>query len=83
RAPNHIPRPRNAFIIFRSHLNDCNPPENTKTADGSKINQSDVSKDAGKVWQSMSAEEKQPFFEKAYREKREHSLRHPNYSYAP
>ncbi|TFK18273.1 hypothetical protein FA15DRAFT_710023 [Coprinopsis marcescibilis] len=83
RGPNHIPRPRNAFIIFRSHLNSHYPPENRKTTDGSKINQSDVSKDAGKVWHSMSAEEKQPFFDKADREKREHSLLYPNYSYAP
>lgn len=72
----HIPRPRNAFIIFRSqyvklHMND------------DKERQNELSKVVGRVWQSMSAVEKAPFCELACLEKDNHVAMYPDYVFAP
>jgi len=55
-----IKRPRNAFIFFRSHLN-------TLPDGGWKLNQNNLSRLAGEIWEKMSTEEKAPFF-KMYEE---------------
>ena len=77
RDPGHIPRPRNAFIFFRSHY----------IASGSSPSaagqQNELSKSAAKVWNQMSATEKRPFADLAAKEKREHTAKYPNYTYAP
>jgi len=77
RDPGHIPRPRNAFIFFRSHY----------IASGSSPSaagqQNELSKSAAKVWNQMTPTEKRPFAELAAKEKREHTAKYPNYTYAP
>ncbi|KAJ3512608.1 hypothetical protein NLJ89_g3421 [Agrocybe chaxingu] len=76
--PNYIPRPRNAFIIFRSSFiasrhRDAAPCES----------QNEMSKQAAVVWNGMSAKERKPFQDRALLEKAEHLIKYPGYSYAP
>lgn len=77
REPGHIPRPRNAFIIFRSSyiITRC-------TAEGEE-QQNELSKQAGKAWNRMSEEEKKPFTHLAKLEKMQHQAMYPNYIYCP
>lgn len=76
RDPDHIPRPRNAFIFFRSAY------ISSARASG-KGQQIELSKDAGKVWNSMSPEEKRPFCQLAAIEKEQHYSKFPDYVYSP
>ncbi|KAG6831411.1 hypothetical protein H0H87_005232 [Tephrocybe sp. NHM501043] len=71
--PDYIPRPKNAFIFFRSYF--------YQTLGGSDQNQISVA--AGKAWKALSQTEKAPFQLMADREKREHQDKFPNYTYAP
>ncbi|PPQ81989.1 hypothetical protein CVT25_014640 [Psilocybe cyanescens] len=76
RDPGHIPRPRNAFIFFRSaYINS-----GSATGEGQ---QNELSRHAGKVWNKMTEEEKRPFCEFAAIEKEEHQAKHPGYVYSP
>ncbi|KAF8155775.1 hypothetical protein B0H34DRAFT_675910 [Crassisporium funariophilum] len=76
RDPGHIPRPRNAFIFFRSSFINSRPP-------AGEGQQNELSKSAGKVWNRMSAEERRPFLVMAELEKQEHQVLYPNYIYSP
>ncbi|PPQ79783.1 hypothetical protein CVT25_003101 [Psilocybe cyanescens] len=76
RDPDHIPRPRNAFIFFRSAY------ISSARASG-KGQQNELSKHAGKVWNNMSLEEKKPFCELAAMEKEQHYAKFPDYVYSP
>ncbi|KAG6860555.1 hypothetical protein C0995_009837 [Termitomyces sp. Mi166 len=69
----HVPRPKNAFILFRSYF--------YQTCGGSDQNQ--ISVNAGKVWKALSDEQKKPFQLAADREKQEHQARFPHYTYSP
>ena len=73
----HIPRPRNAFIIFRSHF-----ALNYK-AGKSHPHQNVVSCDAAEAWNKLSEEGKLPFKLQADEEKRAHRRKYPNYTYVP
>lgn len=73
----YIPRPRNAFIIFRSHFasdykaREAHPHQNL------------ISRGAAEAWNKLSDEEKRPFKLQADEEKREHRRKYPNYTYMP
>ncbi|KAG6918379.1 hypothetical protein DXG01_014780 [Tephrocybe rancida] len=71
--PDYVPRPKNAFILFRSHF--------YQTLGGSDQNQISVA--AGKAWKALPDIEKLPFQQLADQEKREHQEKFPNYTYAP
>ncbi|KAF9467783.1 high mobility group box domain-containing protein [Collybia nuda] len=73
----HIPRPRNSFICFRSEFYKL------KKKNPGGYDQNEISKEAGRVWTLLTPAEKQPFEEMAKREKEDHQLRYPTYSYAP
>lgn len=76
REPGHIPRPRNAFIIFRSfYIHGC-----TSAGEGQ---QNELSKQAGKLWNRLTEKEKAPFVERADTEKKQHQAMYPNYIYSP
>lgn len=75
REPGHIPRPRNAFIIFRSFY--------VRARSAGEGQQNELSKQAGKVWNKMTAEERVPFVERATAEKTQHQAMYPNYIYCP
>ncbi|KAG6900293.1 hypothetical protein C0993_000266 [Termitomyces sp. T159_Od127] len=69
----YVPRPKNAFILFRSYF--------YHTCGGSDQNQ--ISVNAGKAWKALPDEQKKPFQLAADREKQEHQARFPHYTYAP
>ncbi|KAF8903345.1 hypothetical protein CPB84DRAFT_1746282 [Gymnopilus junonius] len=74
--PNYIPRPRNAFILFRSFF--------TNFFNGSvQLKQNALSVVAAKVWEVMLEDDKQIFRDRAREEKELHKKRFPNYVYAP
>lgn len=74
----HIPRPPNAFILFRSSWwkkHECLP--------GHETNHREISRMAGRAWKSLSYEEKKPYIELAGVRKHEHRMRYPGYKFAP
>ncbi|KAF9471775.1 HMG-box, partial [Pholiota conissans] len=76
REPDYIPRPRNAYIMFRSYYIQTN-------CGSGKKKQDDISKVASNVWNNMTEEEKQPFIQAAFEEKIQHKLKYPDYKYKP
>lgn len=87
---NHIPRPRNAFIIFRSHYihflkskanNADEPAQQDVISTSAEFQQNELSKIAAKVWNSMDAEDRKPYAEEARIEKEWHKKMYPDYVY--
>ncbi|KAG5350861.1 hypothetical protein C0989_009008 [Termitomyces sp. Mn162] len=72
-----IPRPPNAFLIYRSFIGPRLPPPPAGTA----RNQRDVSKIAGEMWRDESPEVKDDFFRQAALAKAEHASRYPDYKF--
>ncbi|KAG7452805.1 uncharacterized protein BT62DRAFT_925345 [Guyanagaster necrorhizus] len=70
----HIPRPRNAFIFFRSHYLRLHSEEE---------NQNVISCAAGQAWHALSTEEQEPFRELARKERERYQDEYPWYKYAP
>lgn len=89
RGPDHIPRPRNAFICFRSayilsqRAKSASSITSGSRPSGPENQQNELSKHAGLVWNEMSDEERQPYVTMALEEKMLHHLMYPNYVYAP
>lgn len=81
KGDDHVRRPRNAFIVFRSHYNEMLAAK--RLAEGPKTNQNTISRDAGKVWNELPEAEKKYFKDLADAEKAEHRRNHPGYRYAP
>jgi hypothetical protein len=72
--PNHISRPMNPFILFRSHLAQLNPG----------MDQREFSKLAGEFWENMKQDGRdKEWIEKAEEEKKKHKAAHPGYRYQP
>ncbi|KAJ7175588.1 hypothetical protein C8R46DRAFT_828255, partial [Mycena filopes] len=86
-SPAHIPRPRNAFILFRCHylkvrqrlFNQGRLIGNI----GKRGGRSMISKGAAVLWQSMGSAQRQPYFRLAEAEKAAHALQYPHYRYEP
>ncbi|KAH8109636.1 hypothetical protein DFH11DRAFT_911278 [Phellopilus nigrolimitatus] len=74
----HIPRPRNAFIIFRSEF-----VKNGRVPLTIETHHQNISRIAGTVWKGMSEDEKRPWFARAGEEKERHARLHPGYEYHP
>ncbi|KAL0579569.1 hypothetical protein V5O48_002449 [Marasmius crinis-equi] len=73
----YVPRPPNAFILYRSHfweVQKSNPTER---------NHRQISRSAGIKWQSLSEEEKDPWRKLAERRKQEHAEKYPEYKFSP
>ncbi|THU88446.1 HMG-box, partial [Dendrothele bispora CBS 962.96] len=78
---NSIPRPPNAFILFRSHVWKV---LKEKQDEGSqKINLADVSKNVGGMWAKLPKEEQEKWKQEALSVKAQHAARFPGYHYAP
>uniref|UniRef100_A0A182QNH3 HMG box domain-containing protein n=1 Tax=Anopheles farauti TaxID=69004 RepID=A0A182QNH3_9DIPT len=73
----HIKRPMNAFMVWaqaaRREMAQQQP----------KLQNSEISKDLGKIWKSLSDEDKQPFVEQAEKLRLAHKSQHPYYKYQP
>lgn len=74
----HIPRPRNAFILFR-----CNFVHQKKVPNDIENDHRNISRIAGGVWREMTDEDKAPWIQMAEQEKITHSQIHPGYRYTP
>lgn len=75
---NRIPRPRNAFILFRQKNHQLVLEE------GSVVRTNpDVSRELGKRWRMLSAEEKNHWIKLAEEEKIAHAKKYPGYKYTP
>lgn len=73
-----IPRPANAFMLYRSWLLKSGriPPNVEKR-------QQHISRVAGECWNLLSKEEQQTWHDKAEDVKREHGKKYPEWKYAP
>lgn len=78
RSGNRIPRPRNAFMIFRSEF--------WATAKISKTVEHDhrhISRIIGHCWNQLSEGEKTVWRRRAEQEKIEHQIKYPDYRFSP
>ncbi|GAA5853470.1 hypothetical protein JCM8547_002468 [Rhodosporidiobolus lusitaniae] len=78
-SANHIPRPRNAFILFRSHaVSNGLIPKSMGITDHKNISQI-----VGSVWRGLSDEERKEWDDLAQEEKRQHAEKYPEYRFQP
>ncbi|TFK46522.1 hypothetical protein OE88DRAFT_1667529 [Heliocybe sulcata] len=75
---NHIPRPPNAFILFRSAF-----IKNQHVSSDVETNHSTLSKIIGLTWQNLPHEERQVWHAKAKAALDEHKRRFPEYAFRP
>ncbi|TFY64014.1 hypothetical protein EVG20_g6086 [Dentipellis fragilis] len=73
------PRPRNAWILYRSDKIRQLPPRE----DGRSRTQAEVSQLISKMWAEVSPEERADYEARADRAKAEHMKKWPDYKYAP
>ncbi|KAJ7482888.1 hypothetical protein B0H11DRAFT_1636713, partial [Mycena galericulata] len=71
-----IPRPRNAFIIFRCHYVKVR-----KRVSMQPLDQAIMSRGASAVWRSIGEVGRLPYFRMAEAEKEAHALQYPHYRY--
>ena len=76
--PGHIPRPRNAFILFR-----CDFVRQKKIPNTVENDHRNISRIAGTIWRGMNDQEREPWVVMAQEEKRRHQQNHPNYRFNP
>ncbi|PGG99143.1 HMG box factor, other [Blastomyces parvus] len=72
-----IPRPRNAFILFRQHFQASVVAQNPGLANP------EISKIIGEQWRSLPVESKQDWKNLAEEEKARHQQQYPDYRYQP
>ncbi|KAJ4479445.1 hypothetical protein C8R41DRAFT_922661 [Lentinula lateritia] len=73
-----IPRPPNAFMLFRSNMLRTKAIPQT-----AEKRQQQLSKVAGECWNLLSPEEKQVWHNEAAKQLREHQLKYPHYKFTP
>lgn len=78
RDPDHIPRPPNAFMLFRSDLWAKEKNKSTVERDHRMI-----SRIAGQEWNKLSEAQRAPYRSMAERAKQQHTLLYPDYKYTP
>jgi hypothetical protein len=95
RPPGHIPRPPNAFILYRAHFIKAQVNYNTIAPLGNLLppfqhipghiepNNNTLSTIAGLCWKKLSDEERETWKEKARKAKEEHMKKYPTYRYNP
>ncbi|OJD17333.1 hypothetical protein AJ78_02571 [Emergomyces pasteurianus Ep9510] len=72
-----IPRPRNAFILFRQHFQAAVVAQNPGLANP------EISKIIGEKWRTLPVESKQDWKNLAEEEKARHQQQYPDYRYQP
>ncbi|KAF8609420.1 hypothetical protein BDV93DRAFT_518242 [Ceratobasidium sp. AG-I] len=75
--PGHIPRPRNAFILYRSWY-----VREGFLADVESDHR-EISRIVGKIWKELPESERARWRALAEKEKKEHAEKYPNYKYSP
>lgn len=77
-SPSYIPRPRNAFMIFRSDF------YNRRTIDATiEHDHRHISRIIGCCWRKLGKEEKRSYKERAQEEADLHKLKYPDYRFQP
>ncbi|KIM36404.1 hypothetical protein M413DRAFT_289523 [Hebeloma cylindrosporum] len=74
----HIPRPRNAFILFR-----CDFVRQQKIPESVENDHRNISRIVGKIWREMTEEDKRPWVKMAEQEKHNHQQANPTYRFNP
>lgn len=83
---NHIPRPANAFILFRSDPASRAEVLVQARGDGGETRQerqADISKQLSEVWKKLPADVKAYWRQRAEEAKEEHKRQYPDYQYRP
>ncbi|KAK0202871.1 hypothetical protein DFS33DRAFT_1385227 [Desarmillaria ectypa] len=76
--PNHIPRPANAFMLFRADfVRQKHVPGSIETNHGS------LSKIIGSIWHGLPLNEKKKWEARARQEKARHKRQYPDYQFRP
>ena len=75
---NHIPRPPNAFILFRSHF-----IKSQHVSSEVETNHSTLSKIIGLTWKNLPNEERQIWHERAKAALEAHKRKFPSYAFKP
>ena len=83
RDPDWVPRPRNAFIIFRCEYSRKHARDSNDTSDKSGRGDKTLSKRAAEEWRCLSAEEREQYKTLAEQEKAAHALQNPDYRFKP
>lgn len=78
KSPNHIPRPRNAFMLFRSAFAAAQKIRTTVEHDNRHI-----TRIIAHCWNRLSDADKRVWREKAAAEKALHAQKYPNYRFSP
>ncbi|GAC96535.1 hypothetical protein PHSY_004115 [Pseudozyma hubeiensis SY62] len=83
-----IPRPPNAFILYRSNkMKELKSKKNTSSLSDVGLDKLDhqrqLSKEIGQLWRNESPEVKAAFYEKAQQAASEHRDRYPEYRFKP
>jgi hypothetical protein len=78
RKEGHIPRPPNAFMLFRSDL-----WAKKRVSSNVERDHRQISRIAAMLWNGLDEEQRRPFREQAKAEKERHALTWPNYKYSP
>lgn len=73
----HIPRPPNAFMLYRSHM-----LKNRGNANAEK-RQQELSRIAGQLWRSMNKEDRAVWHKKAAEVQADHYAKYPDYKFKP
>ncbi|KAK0488855.1 hypothetical protein IW261DRAFT_1602697 [Armillaria novae-zelandiae] len=78
RDPNHVPRPANAFMLFRADfVRQKHIPGSIETNHGS------LSKIIGGIWHGLPLNEKKKWDARARQEKARHKKQYPDYQFRP
>jgi hypothetical protein len=87
----HIPRPMNAFMLYRKEMSRleglgeplASAPVKSTGSSSALRRESVMSKIIAQRWKKLTSEQQAPWYEKAKKEKERHMLEHPNYRYNP
>ncbi|KAI0322852.1 hypothetical protein OF83DRAFT_1079921 [Amylostereum chailletii] len=79
KGPDHIPRPRNAWIIFLSEFY----AEQRETIHRFERDRRHINTSVSVVWNGKTPEEKQPYILRAQADAAEHKRKYPDYLYKP
>ena len=83
RDPDWVPRPRNAFIIFRCEYSRKHARDSNDASDKSNRSDKTLSKRAAEEWRCLPAEEREQYKILAEQEKAAHALQNPDYRFRP
>lgn len=81
RDPSWVPRPPNAFIIFRAEYSRKHAQANKDSS--VKTPEKTLSKRAAETWRVLSESEKARYKQLAEQERLDHAKKHPDYRYKP